>query len=47
VGVAPGAQVRVQPEVLVADVVAADPAGNAVDDHHLAVIAEVELEAVA
>ena len=45
-GIAPRCQRRFFAHVFVADVVPADEAQNAVDDHDLAVVAEVDLEAV-
>ena len=47
VGVAPRAHLLVEPEVVVPDVVPADPGLTAVHDHDLAVVPEVELEPVA
>ncbi len=46
VRVAPGAAAA-EAQVFIAHVVAADPGADTVDDHDLAVVAEVELEAVA
>ena len=45
-GVAPVGKARSAPEVGVAHVVAAHPAAAAIDDHDLAVVAEVDAEAV-
>jgi len=45
--VTPRRELRVEPQVFVADVVAADPADHAIDDDHLAMVAEIELKAVA
>src|SRR5690606_30320727 len=47
VGVAPGAELRVEPEVLVAHVEPAHVPAHAVDDDDLAVVAEVEAEPAA
>ena len=46
-GVAPGAEVRIQPQVFVADIMPADPADVAVHHDHFAVIAEIELKTIA
>ncbi len=45
--VTPVADIRIQPQVLIANIVATDPGHMPVDNDDLAVIAEVELEAVA
>src|SRR5476649_580417 len=47
VGVAPVSEVRVAAKIFVADVVAPNVSGLAVDDDDLAVVAEVDLEAIA
>ena len=46
VRVAPRADLRIFAEILVADIVPADKSRPAVDDDDLAMVAEVELEAV-
>ena len=46
-GVAPGAAARVFPEILDADVMAPNPGQAAVHGDDLAMIAEIELKAVA
>ena len=47
VGVAPVPELGVLSHVLVADIVTADPRGVPIDDDDLAVVAEVDLEAIA
>ena len=47
VGVPPMPEFRIPSHVLVAHVVAADPGGVAVHDNDLAVVAEVDLKAIA
>jgi hypothetical protein len=44
--VAPRGQIGIQAQVLVADIVAAQPAALTVNDHDLAMVSEVELEPV-
>ena len=45
-GVTPGTEVGIQSQVFIADVVAADPGQLSINDHHLAVVAKVELKTV-
>ena len=46
-GVTPVAELRIEAQVLVAHIVAADPGGVAIDDDDLAVVAKVELKSIA
>ncbi len=46
VSIAPGRQRRLLAQVFDADVVPADEAAQAIDDHYLAMVAEVHLEAI-
>ena len=43
----PGANLWIQPQVFIANVVAADPCARAVNDHGLPMIPEIELKTVA